>query len=600
MKNFLHNLVGGGNPGWLFLAYDLDTKHITSVRRIAKSDTRWSDWNRFVDEQVDRAFADPLNIPNERVYAFSYKDIEQIPYLNGSDNDHYIQFVSKMAAVYQLTILECGYAKYKQIMPTELRNKETNYDDYAQYVDQLVRDQNRAVLKYTVENDSKNYNLLYNITTRYLEDEVFIKDEIELLVEARAGLRIFSVLENAFRSSAYVRNGWDIDNYDTLIHTPPEERTGLHYLKAELDKVDIQSGQIYANHPDRDRMLLELTLYVRRYAIPKGWYVHGPEREWYYACVTRLTDANTIAREIVNFSFEPSLTRAQLQYLVRMGTTADTLYRSGVMGDVIMSTPFFQKQFGLDMSQAAGRKLGDLDKLLVDACEKVLQGTLQFLENLSQNEEEPEEQREEALQRIPSVQSQLEQVTQFKEGYDKAQRDLTIDHATQRFKGAALQVASYFVTHPYADDQSQASGVNELISLINNSSNDLELSAWQCDYVVQNYKQFPPELIQRIRTQFGNIPYGKLPEHGDLSSLSLLAKETLTTAMQRLALVSDASKLGQEIKQLADELKDKKETELRLQKEINRLDRQVEQAECRWQRMLDKLNENADGGYRNE
>ena len=49
-----------------------------------------------------------------------------------------------------------------------------------------------------------------------------------------------------------------------------------------------------------------------------------------------------------------------------------------------------------------------------------------------------------------------------------------------------------------------------------------------------------------------------------------------------------------------DQLKDKKETELRLQKEINRLDRQVEQAECRWQRMLDKLNQNADGGYRNE
>ena len=39
-----------------------------------------------------------------------------------------------------------------------------------------------------------------------------------------------------------------------------------------------------------------------------------------------------------------------------------------------------------------------------------------------------------------------------------------------------------------------------------------------------------------------------------------------------------------------DELKEKKETELRLQKEINKLDKQVEQAEYRWKKMLDKLN----------
>ena len=60
--------------------------------------------------------------------------------------------------------------------------------------------------------------------------------------------------------------------------------------------------------------------------------------------------------------------------------------------------------------------------------------------------------------------------------------------------------------------------------------------------------------------------------------------------MQRLALASDASKLEQEIVQMNDELKEKKETELRLQKEINKLDKQVEQAEYRWKKMLDKLN----------
>ena len=591
MKNFLQNLVGGGNPGWLFLSYDLDSKHITAVRRIAKSDTRWGDWNRFVDEQVDRAFADPLNIPNERVYAFSYKDIDQIPYLNGTDNDHYIAFVSKLAPVYQLTILECGYARIKQIKPTELRGNESNYEEYPGYVDKLIRDRNMAVLKYTVEHNPRNFTLIYNITSRYLEDVDFIREELDVIVQSTEGLRIFSVLDDIIRYSAYVREGFDFDNYEALIATPPEQRTPLHYLKAELDKVDLNAGRLFADHPDRERIRMELTLYMRHYAIPHGWHVHGPEQVWFHACVTRLTDASSIAREIVNFSYEPSMTRAQLQYLVRMGTTADTLYRSGVMGDVIMSTPFFQRQFGMDMSQAAGRKLDDLDRILVDACELVLTGTLQFLTNLSENEEETEEQREEALSRIPTVQAQLEKVTHFKATYDKAIHDQDIERAKQRFQATAVQVATYFVTHPYGGDLVQASGASDLLSLITAGADDVAYSEWQCDYIVQHIKQFPVELVQRFRNQFSGTPYGKLPVHGDLQPLSLLSMERLQTAMQRLAMASDAAKLEQEIAQLNDELNEKKETERRLQKEINKLDKQVDQAENRWQKMLNKLND---------
>lgn len=590
MKNFLQNLVGGGNPGWLFLSYDLDSKHITSVRRIAKSDPRWGDWNRFVDEQVDRAFADPLNIPNERVYAFSYKDVEQIPYLNGTDNDHYISFVSKLAPTYQLTILECGYARFKQIKPTELRLTDTNYDDYPDYVDKLIRDRNMAVLKYTVENNPRDFTLIYNITSRYLEDVDFIREELDLIFQSPEGLRIFSAMDGIIRFSAYVREGFDFDNYEALINTPPEERTPLHYLKAELDKVDLNGGRLFADNPDRDRIRMELTLYIRHYAIPKNWHVHGPEQVWFHACVTRLTDAATIAREIVNFSYEPSMTRAQLQYLVRMGTTADTLYRSGVMGDVIMSTPFFQRQFGIDMSKAKGRKLDDLDRILVDACEMVLAGTLRFLVNLSENEEESDEQREEALNRIPSVQSQLDEVTRFKNGYDKAMHDMTIEAAKQRFQSAAVKVATYFVTRPYSPDLLQVSGATDLLSLITAGAEDITISDWQCDYVVNHIKQFPADLLQRMRSQFESIPYGKRPEHGDLHPLTLLGLDHLDTPMQRLALASDASKLEQEIVQMNDELKEKKETELRLQKEINKLDKQVEQAEYRWKKMLDKLN----------
>ena len=83
LGNILDKMKGSRNPAWLFLSYDLDNSRITAVRRVAQDAPVWADWNQFVKEQVERCFKDISNIPNERVYAFRFDNLESIPYLQG-------------------------------------------------------------------------------------------------------------------------------------------------------------------------------------------------------------------------------------------------------------------------------------------------------------------------------------------------------------------------------------------------------------------------------------------------------------------------------------------------------------------------------------
>lgn len=86
-----------------------------------------------------------------------------------------------------------------------------------------------------------------------------------------------------------------------------------------------------------------------------------------------------------------ALTRAQLQYLMRTGTTAETLSRSGIMGDVIMETPFFHESFGLDLSQVQGRKIEPLDQMLIDATCLVIESSLEWLKEVAVHPDETQE-----------------------------------------------------------------------------------------------------------------------------------------------------------------------------------------------------------------
>lgn len=579
MIGIFKQVMGGGDPNWLFLSFDVDQRRITAARRVMNNDSRWGDWNNFVDEQVRRAFQDPTHIPNERVYAYRFPKSKKIPLLNGEDNNHYIDFVNQTDPVYQLSVLEGKYALDRNIKPTELRQDESLYDGYAEYVQGIERNAYMAMFKHTVETDPTNYTLLYQLLLPYLEDDQYIHEVIDFLNQDPNGLSLFGVLERAFRGSSYVRNGWDIDDYEQMILTPVEERTGLHYLKAELDKVDIQDGRIYADHPDRQRMIMELTLYARKFNIPKEWYLHGAEREWYRACLYFLTDADRIAREINNFAYDPNMTRTQLQYLISNGTSAQTLVMSGVMGDVIMSTPFFSRQYGMDMSMINGRKIDELDEIIVEATRLVLEKSIDFLNDVIEKEEDAE-QKEGLRQRLDYITEQLASVTDFQEAYTDKLRVQTVEQAESQFTQTLDRVVDYFLTHPYAENNTPNNGVSELFSLIASSAGDFELAGWECEEIVRSFERIPYELLQKIATQFLGMPYARLPEHGSLTTAAILkAGGELKTPLQRLVVASDVRKLMSETSSLEEYLKEKRETERRIQKEINTLVRQLEDAQ---------------------
>lgn len=571
--NILEKVSGNRNPGWLFLSYNLDSGEITAVRRVAKNDPQWADWNKFVYEQVDRCFIDPARIPNERVYAFSFNKLESIPYLTGENNNHYIDFVSRSVPVYQLGILECGYAKSMGIEPTMLRADADNYNTYNEYVCDLQMQSDMALFKETVQADSENYELLYDLVARYTDVPEITGQQIEFLNTSPTGLRIFSVLEELFKSSEYVEQTLDFDNYEELLYTPLAQRQGVHYLKAELVKFDITSGRILADDPFKDKKVLELTLYIRRFEIKPDWETYGPEREWFSACVARMTDSETIAREFRNFSYLPALTRTQIQYLVRMGTTAETLFSSGIMGDVIMETPFFRDFFGLDLSGIQGRKLEMIDHLVIDSERMVVDSSLQWLRHVVSDPDETEVTRSMAIEKIPEVEGYLQLIDEFITRSENTVDSESEEELLAELRDAAVKVAEHYTMHHYEDSGNGISlpAENEILQILSTDRQNTALSEKQAELLLEFAGMLPVCFLTRCLTGFNSHAYGQLPENKNLSMPFLLIQRTLSTSLQKLSLTVECRRMQYDLERMSTEMEDKKRTERRIQNEINDL-----------------------------
>ena len=578
LGNILDKMKGSRNPAWLFLSYDLDNSRITAVRRVAQDAPVWADWNQFVKEQVERCFKDISNIPNERVYAFRFDNLESIPYLQGENNNHYIEFVSRTVPSYQLGILECAFALEKGILPTELRKNPENYDTYTEYVANLQMDQDMELFKRTVRNDSENYELLYDLVARYTDVPEITQEQIGILNDSPCGLRVFSVLEELLKSSEYVQNTLDFDSYESLIYTPVAERNGLHYLKAELDKFDYASGRKGEGDPEKRKKILELTLFIRRFEITRNWEDHNIDREWFSACIARMSDAEMVARELQNFAYIPALTRAQLQYLMRTGTTAETLSRSGIMGDVIMETPFFHESFGLDLSQVQGRKIEPLDQMLIDATCLVIESSLEWLKEVAVHPDETQETRLMAEREIPEVEQYLSSAKQVALELGRTLHAKSEQDILTGFGKVLESAASFYTSHLYdgAGDNPQID--SEIIEIMSSKPADTELSEKMAALLVEYVDRLPVHLLSRCQTVFSSQVYGQLPIHHDMSLGKLLQKTELQSPLQRLGVGIECRKLSQDRDSMEVELKEKKRTERRIQKEINDLSDRI--GEC--------------------
>ena len=389
---------------------------------------------------------------------------------------------------------------------------------------------------------------------------------------------MFSVLEELLKSSEYVQNTLDFDSYESLIYTPVAERNGLHYLKAELDKFDYASGRKGEGDPEKRKKILELTLFIRRFEITRNWEDHNIDREWFSACIARMSDAEMVARELQNFAYIPALTRAQLQYLMRTGTTAETLSRSGIMGDVIMETPFFHESFGLDLSQVQGRKIEPLDQMLIDATCLVIESSLEWLKEVAVHPDETQETRLMAEREIPEVEQYLSSAKQVALELGRTLHAKSEQDILTGFGKVLESAASFYTSHLYdgAGDNPQID--SEIIEIMSSKPADTELSEKMAALLVEYVDRLPVHLLSRCQTVFSSQVYGQLPIHHDMSLGKLLQKTELESSLQRLGVGIECRKLSQDRDSMEVELKEKKRTERRIQKEINDLSDRI--GEC--------------------
>ena len=375
-----------------------------------------------------------------------------------------------------------------------------------------------------------------------------------------------------------MQNTLDFDSYESLIYTPVAERNGLHYLKAELDKFDYASGRKGEGDPEKRKKILELTLFIRRFEITRNWEDHNIDREWFSACIARMSDAEMVARELQNFAYIPALTRAQLQYLMRTGTTAETLSRSGIMGDVIMETPFFHESFGLDLSQVQGRKIEPLDQMLIDATCLVIESSLEWLKEVAVHPDETQETRLMAEREIPEVEQYLSSAKQVALELGRTLHAKSEQDILTGFGKVLESAASFYTSHLYdgAGDNPQID--SEIIEIMSSKPADTELSEKMAALLVEYVDRLPVHLLSRCQTVFSSQVYGQLPIHHDMSLGKLLQKTELESSLQRLGVGIECRKLSQDRDSMEVELKEKKRTERRIQKEINDLSDRI--GEC--------------------
>ena len=194
--------------------------------------------------------------------------------------------------------------------------------------------------------------------------------------------------------------------------------------------------------------------------------------EWFSACIARMSDAEMVARELQNFAYIPALTRAQLQYLMRTGTTAETLSRSGIMGDVIMETPFFHESFGLDLSQVQGRKIEPLDQMLIDATCLVIESSLEWLKEVAVHPDETQETRLMAEREIPEVEQYLSSAKQVALELGRTLHAKSEQDILTGFGKVLESAASFYTSHLYdgAGDNPQID--SEIIEIMSSKPAD--------------------------------------------------------------------------------------------------------------------------------
>lgn len=496
---------GQKTTGFLFISYLMTEQRIINVWRVDSTEQTYTTLKEFVISQVDRI--DITNfIPEVRIYQFNFQDMRRVPLIS-SDNSHFIQFVSQKEPEVNISILEAMFLIREEIEPiSPITESSPHFEAFQKFLDHQEQIEDRLLWEQQITKDaqSTNYDLLANIILKYGQQPDITEQQIELLNKQDTALRIFHTLRDYFEQTDFIQNGWDLDNFDYLIHIPVSGRTPLHIIRAELFKVIDFKNEAFQNHPDKEKMQFELNLFLSGLNVTAGWENNPIPDDWKTIACSSMTNAITATEAIGFFQYLPAITEEQINYLIRTGTVAATFVHSGIMGNVFTKTPLFKLRYGLFLEHFKAPDPSPMDHLIIDSLE--LMATEVFDQLQSNNSESPE--LATVRETIRAVNT-YRQSTHHKKLQETRQRNLNQLNQILTQIAEAAKEADLPDAIPYDEEY--------LEDLVRENFADTELSASQCSLFLNFLPHIPAEVIKKVIPFFKGQEYGKRPEHLDLS-----------------------------------------------------------------------------------
>lgn len=572
------------NSGYLFIAYLMDEHKIMSVWRINAVDESHT-FNDFILSLKIR-YEECNFIPDLRVYLFEFQNMNLVPLLS-SDNSHFIDFVSNKEPQINLSIIEAIYLLDKELPITTVINENSPFlDDFQIYIENIEKKEDETLWQVEIVKDpqSTDYDLLANLILKYEHQPAITERQIELLNNEKSALRIFHTLQEYFEQTDYILNGWDLNDFNYLIHVPANQRTPLHIIRAELFKIIDLENKTFGTHPDKNKMEFELNIFLSGMNVDQDWENKPIPEIWKKAACYCMTDAEAVADAISSFQYVPSITEEQINYLLRTGTVAETFVESGIMGNIFTKTPLFHLKYGPFLERFKTDEPTPMDKLVINSLYLLAKETHKKLS---------EKKEIQTLSELHTIENTISIIEAFWKKYND---EKTIKLRTQnlnQLKQCLNKIAEMTKELDNLEDILLTYDEDYFTDLIRSNSMDIELSIAQCNLLLSYVTQIPVEIIKKAIAILKGHEYGKLPEHADLSLEGVInaSQKYPITPLQKLILLLEKYKQKESIDRIRKEINDLNRQSHRISESISDCEDKLEEKKKNKQNITKLLNE---------
>lgn len=549
---------GQRSNGFLFISYLMPEQRIINVWRVDSIEQTYTTLKEFVISQIDRIDTENF-IPEIRIYQFGFQDMRTVPLIS-SDNSHFIQFVSQKEPEVNISFLEAIFLAREGIEPIDsITETSPHFEAYQSFLEQQEKKEDHLLWEQQITKDAQttNYDLLANLILKYGHQPAITEHQIELLNKQDTALRIFHTLRDYFEQTDFIQNGWEIDNFNYLIHVPANERTPLHTIRAELFKVIDFKSEKFQDHPDKEKMQFELNLFLSGLDVPPEWEKLSIPDHWIQIACASMTNPIAAAEAIMYFQYLPTITEEQVNYLIRTGSVAATFVHSGIMGNVFTKTPLFKSRYGLFLEHFNAPEPLPIDNLVIDSLE--LMATEVHDQLKSDAPQSPE---------IATVSEILHAVNTYRQSIQNKKTQETRQRNINQLNQLLAKIAE---TVKEADDDDSIPYDEEYLEdLIRTNFMDTELSLCQCNLFLDYLPQIPAEVIKKVIPLFKGQEYGKRPEHLDLSVSGVIKAIKIygISPLHKLVLRVEKQRLDESINVIDKEIRE-------LHRHINRTNERI-------------------------